>query len=293
MAATLWPVKRVHVSLTVVLAIALVWLTSSCGSTAYAPESTAGANTLAPTQALSFAGKGITVFAASSLTDAFTEIGQKFESETGGGVTFNFGGSSDLRGQLEQGATGDVFASADTNQMGLAKTSGVVSDDGTVFAHNRLVVIIPKANSAGITTLQDLAQPSVKIVLAAETVPVGKYARAFLTAAAADPAYGSDYSDKVLANVVSNASNVKEVASAVQLDEADAGIVYKTDVTTDLSADVTTIEIPDSVNQIATYPIAVTANAGQQDVAQAFIDFVTGSEGQDILAAHGFIKATS
>jgi molybdate transport system substrate-binding protein len=127
--------------------------------------------------------------------------------------------------------------------------------------------------------------------LAAETVPVGKYTRAFLTAASADPAYGSDYGDNVLANVVSNASNVKEVASAVQLDEADAGIVYKTDVTTDLSSDVTTIEIPDSVNQIATYPIAVTANASEKDEAQAFIDFVTGSEGQDILASHGFIKA--
>jgi molybdate transport system substrate-binding protein len=177
--------------------------------------------------------------------------------------------------------------------MGLAKTSGVVSSDGAVFAYNRLVVIVPKANSAGITTLQDLAKSGVKIVLADATVPVGKYARAFLTAASAGPAYGSDYSDNVLANVVSNASNVKEVASAVQLDEADAGIVYKTDVTTSLAPDVTTIEIPDSVNQIATYPIAVTANAGEKDVAQAFIDFVTGSEGQDILASHGFIKATS
>jgi molybdate transport system substrate-binding protein len=286
-------VKRIQGSLTAVLAIALGVLVSACGSTAYAPEATGGANTLAPTHVLSFAGKGVTVFAASSLTDAFTEIGQTFESETGGGVTFNFGGSSDLRGQLEQGATGDIFASADTNQMGLAKTSGVVTGDGTVFAHNRLVVIVPKANSAGIATLQDLVRDGVKVVLADETVPVGKYARAFLTAASADPAYGSDYSDNVLANVVSNASNVKEVASAVQLDEADAGIVYKTDVTTDLEADVTTIEIPDSVNQIATYPIAVTANAGEKDVAQAFIDFVTSSEGQDILAGHGFIKAAN
>ena len=138
----------------------LAVLASACANSAYAPEATGGASTLAPTHALNFAGKGITVFAASSLTEAFTEIGQKFESETGGGVTFNFGGSSDLRAQLEQGATADVFASADTNQMGLAKASGVVSGDGTVFAHNRLVVIIPKANSAGITTLQDLAKPA-------------------------------------------------------------------------------------------------------------------------------------
>lgn len=236
----------------------------------------------------------ITVFAASSLTDAFNEIGTKFKSANPGvAVTFNFGGSSALRAQLEQGATGDIFASADTNQMGLAKTSGVVASDGTVFAHNRLVVIVPKANPAGIATLQDLARSGVKIVLADTTVPVGKYARAFLTAASADPAYGSNYSDKVLANVVSNASNVGEVASAVQLGEADAGIVYVTDVTSALAPDVTTIAIPDSVNQIATYPIAVTTNASAKTVAQAFIDFVTSSAGQAILVSHGFIKATS
>jgi molybdate transport system substrate-binding protein len=236
----------------------------------------------------------ITVFAASSLTDAFNEIGAKFKSENSGvSVTFNFGGSSDLRAQLEQGAPGDVFASADTTQMSLAKTSGVVSSVGTVFAHNRLIVIVPKANPAGIATLQDLANSGVKIVLADSTVPVGKYARAFLTAASADPAYGSNYSDNVLANVVSNASNVKEVASAVQLGEADAGVVYTTDVTAALAPDVTKIAIPDSVNQLATYPIAVTTVAGAKDAAQAFIDFVLSSEGQDILASHGFIKTTS
>jgi molybdate transport system substrate-binding protein len=279
--------------LTIVLAVMLGVVISACANSAYAPETTGGANTTAPTHALNFAGKGITVFAASSLTDAFTAIGQKFEGEMGGGVTFNFGGSSALRAQLEQGASGDVFASADTNQMGLAKTSGVVASGGTVFAHNRLVVIVPKANPGGIATLQDLARSGVKIVLADTTVPAGKYARAFLTAASADPAYGSDYSDKVLANVVSNASNVGEVASAVQLGEADAGVVYVTDVTATLAPDVTTIAIPDNVNQIATYPIAVTTNSGAKTVAQAFIDFVTSSEGQDILTSHGFIRAAS
>ncbi len=268
-------------------------LTSACANSAYAPTETGGVPTTATSPALNFAGKGITVFAASSLTDALTEIGQKFEGEMGGGVTFNFGGSSDLRAQLEQGASGDVFASADTGQMSLAKASGVVESEGTVFAHNRLVVIIPKDNPGGIRTLLDLARSGVKVILANSTVPVGKYARAFLTAASADSGYGSDYSEKVMANVVSNASNVKEVASAVQLGEADAGVVYKTDVTTSLAKDVTTIEIPDSVNQLATYPIAVTTDAGAKDVAQAFIDFVLSSEGQDILVSHGFIKAVS
>ena len=171
--------------------------------------------------------------------------------------------------------------------------SGVVGSEGTVLAHNKLVVIIPKDNPGGAKTLPDLARSGVKVILANSSVPVGKYARAFLTAASADPAYGSDYSEKVMANVVSNASNVKEVASAVQLGEADAGVVYKTDVTAQLAKDVTTIEIPDNINQLATYPIAMTTEAGAKDVAQAFIDFVLGNEGQDILASHGFIKATS
>jgi molybdate transport system substrate-binding protein len=275
------------------MGVALGALVSACANSAYAPEATGGAATTTPTNVLKFAGKGITVFAASSLTDAFAEIGQKFDGETGGGVTFNFGGSSDLRAQLEQGASGDVFASADTAQMSLAKGSGVVGSDGMVFAHNKLVVIIPNDNPGGIRTLSDLARSGVKVILANSTVPAGKYARAFLTAASADAAYGADYSDQVVANVVSNASNVKEVASAVQLGEADAGVVYKTDVTAALSKDVTTIEIPDSVNQLATYPIAVTTRAGAKDVAQAFIDFVLGDEGQGILASHGFIKATS
>jgi molybdate transport system substrate-binding protein len=276
--------------------VALAVLFAACGgggdSTATPSATPTAAVTATPTPT-PLSGS-ITVFAASSLTDAFNEIGTTFKNDNPGvTVTFNFGGSSALRAQLEQGATGDIFASADTTQMGLAKTSGVVASDGAVFAHNRLVVIIPKANSAGIATLQDLARFGVKIVLADSTVPVGNYARAFLTAASADPTYGSNYSDKVLANVVSNASNVKEVTSAVQLDEADAGIVYTTDVTATLAPDVTTIAIPDSVNQLATYPIALTTNAGQKSVAQAFIDFVLSSEGQDILSSHGFVKATS
>jgi molybdate transport system substrate-binding protein len=277
----------------VAVGVALAVLTSACANSAYAPTETGGVPTTATSPALNFAGKGITVFAASSLTDAFTEIGQKFEGETGGGVTFNFGGSSNLRAQLEQGASGDVFASADTDQMSLAKASGVVESEGTVFAHNKLVVIIPKDNPGGIRTLLDLARSGVKVILANSTVPAGTYARAFLTAASADAGYGSDYSEKVMANVVSNASNVKEVASAVQLGEADAGVVYRTDVAAELAKDVTTIEIPDSVNQLATYPIAVTTDAGTKDVAQAFIDFVLSGEGQDILVSHGFIKAAS
>jgi len=268
--------------------LALVALVvAGCANSAYAPEHTdqPGAS------AHDFAGKSVTVFAASSLTEAFEEMGQKFEQETGAGVTFSFGGSSDLRAQLEQGAPADVFASADLKQMGLAKDAGVVDGDETIFARNRLVVIISKQNRASVVTLQDLAKPDVKIALADENVPVGEYAQQFLDNASAE--YGSDYKDNVLANVVTNAANVKEVAAAVQLDEVDAGVVYKTDVTAEIAQDVTTIEIPDELNVIATYPIALTNNGQAQtkDAAQAFIDFVLSDAGQAILSSHGFLEA--
>lgn len=274
--------KRLGIGVLVAFSVVI----AGCANDAYAPETTGP-----PTG--DFAGKSISVFAASSLTEAFEEIGQKFEQETGAGVTFSFGGSSDLRAQLEQRAPADVFASADTEQMGLAKDSSAVDGDGTIFARNQLVVIIPKENRAGIVRLQDLAKPDTKISLADETVSVGKYARQFLDNATADATFGSDYMDNVLANVVTNASNVKEVVSAVQLDEVDAGIVYRTDVTGLIAQDVTTIDIPDALNVIATYPIALTTNGQAQakDAAQAFIDFVLSDAGQAVLASHGFLEA--
>jgi molybdate transport system substrate-binding protein len=233
----------------------------------------------------------ITVFAASSLTASFTQIGRDFEAaHPGSKVTFNFGGSQDLRTQLEQGAEAQVFASADTTQMDLAEQSGVVTGDSSVFAHNRLVIIVPKDNPAGIQVPQDLGKSGVKLILAADTVPVGKYARKFLDAASADASYGAGYKDAVLGNVVSDASNVKEVSSAVQLGEADAGIVYVTDVTSDISDDIATVDIPDAVNQIATYPIALTPAGAEDATAQGFVDYVLSDAGQTTLASFGFIK---
>jgi molybdate transport system substrate-binding protein len=235
----------------------------------------------------------ITVFAAASLTDAFTEIGSAFQdANPDASVAFNFGGSQDLRTQLEQGAEADVFASADTKQMDMAAESGVVAEDASTFAHNRLVVIIPKGNEAGIDELQDLATPGIKLVLANADVPVGNYSRQFLDKASADPAFDPGYKDAVLANLVSEESNVKQVAAKVQLGEADAGIVYSSDVTAELSQDVSRIEIPDNLNTIATYPMAVTAEAANQEVARAFIEFVLSEVGQGILAEYGFTSAS-
>ena len=235
-------------------------------------------------------GTELRVFAAASLTDAFTAIGDDFEAANDDvDVTFNFAGSPALITQLDEGASADVLATADQQNMANAIEKNLVADEGVTFARNRLVIIVPEDNPAGITSPQGLAKPGIKLVLAAAEVPVGRYARESLEKFSADPAYGADFSATVLANVVSEEPNVKAVVTKIQLGEADAGIVYVTDVTEDVSVDISEIAIADEFNVIASYPVAVTAEAGEPDVAQAFIDYVLSPEGQATLEEFGFI----
>jgi molybdate transport system substrate-binding protein len=232
-------------------------------------------------------GQTVRVFAASSLTDAFTEIGERFE-ERGPGVNveFNFAGSPALRTQIAEGARADVLATADVDNMRAALEQELVADEGVAFARNRLVLIVPASNDAGIESLEDLATPGVKLVLALAEVPVGRYARDAIRKMAFD----DDFAERVLANIVSEEPNVKAVVAKVQLGEADAGIVYASDVTQATADEVTAFEIPDPYNVIATYPIAVTAGASDNALPQAFIDFVLSDEGQSILQRHGFMS---
>ena len=235
-----------------------------------------------------YAGK-ITVFAAASLTDAFNEIATAFkEKNPEASVEFNFGGSPALRTQLEQGARADVYASADQNNMQQAVQNGVVASVDEVFVRNSLVVITPKTNPGKIAALVDLKKGGLKIVLAAPEVPVGNYSRQSLMLMEKDAAFGTGFSDAVLKNVVSNESNVKQVVAKVQLGEADAGIVYSTDVTPSVANELTKIDIPTQFNVIAEYPIALTKDAGNARTAQAFIDFVLAPDGQAVLKKYGF-----
>jgi molybdate transport system substrate-binding protein len=229
----------------------------------------------------------LTVFAAASLTDAFGQIGAAFEeSHPGVTVAFNFAGSQALRTQIEEGAAADVFASANKTELEALIASGHIEPDGgRLFAGNRLVVIMPEDNPAGIATLEDLARPGVKLVLAAEEVPVGKYARQALMNLNA--LLGSPYAESVLANVVSHEDNVRQVVAKVSLGEADAGIVYSTDAMADPS--LVTISIDDPYNVTASYPLAVLAGAPQPDLAAQFAAFVLSQEGQAILASYGFL----
>ena len=232
----------------------------------------------------------LVVFAASSLTDAFNEIGQVFtRANPQARVRFNFAASTALRTQLEQGARAGVYASADQTQMDLAKKAGVIGGEDRVFAKNKLVVIFPSDNPAGIITIADLAKPGLRLVLTDRNVPIGGYARTTLDQLSADPGLGSNFSQRVLANLRSEEANVRAVVTKVQLGEADAAIVYASDVTPAVAGAVRTLTIPDSFNTIATYPIAVVEDASNLEAARAFIQFVRSPAGQAVLKKWNFV----
>jgi len=228
----------------------------------------------------------LTVYAAASLTDAFTEIGRAFETEHPDvALVFNFGGSQNLRTQIEQGAPADVFASANTKEMDALVSQNFVEPAAPQnFLTNQLVVILPKDNPAGIHSLDDLGKPSIKIVLAAEEVPAGRYARQVLENL--NSMFGADYKDKVLANVVSNEDNIRQAVTKVLLGEADASIVYVSDAVA--APELLRIEIPANVNVLAEYPIALLVESTNPEVANQFIAFVLSPDGQSILKKWGF-----
>jgi len=193
------------------------------------------ANTAAPagTTAASsptVGGGTLTVFAAASLTESFTEIKSIFEkAHPGVTVQYNFGGSPTLVTQLTQGAPADIFASADEPNMTNAVKGGVIAGAPQTFVKNKLVIIVPKDNKAGITTPKDLAKPGIKFDTTQPSVPVGAYTQTALDNFSKLPDYGADFKAKVNANTVSQEDNVKAIVQKVQLGEADAGIVYTTD----------------------------------------------------------------
>lgn len=261
--------------------VLLVLLLCSCAAPTAAP---ANAPTTAPAAE-------ITVFAAASLTQAFKEIGQEFEAaNTNVRVVFNFAGSDKLAQQINQGAPADVFASANAKQMDVVvQAGGASAEQVKPFVRNRLAVIFPADNPAQIASLADLAKPGIKLVLANKSVPVGSYSLDVFAKASQLPEYTASYSPTVLANVVSYEENVKAVLSKVVLGEADAGIVYTSDIVRDSVDKIGRLEIPDALNTLATYPIAATTGAKQPALAEAFVEYVLSPAGQQILRDYGFI----
>jgi molybdate transport system substrate-binding protein len=233
----------------------------------------------------------LTVFAAASLTDAFTEIEADFEAEhPGADVVFSFAGSSTLAAQLAEGAPADVFASANNTQMTAAVDAERIGGEPVPFVNNRLLLIVPADNPAQIDSFAALATPGIKLVLAAPGVPVRDYTDRMLELLVEDADYGEAYRIAVLANLVSEEDNVRQVAAKVALGEADAGIVYSSDVTPDIAEAVIALPIPDEINTLASYPIAITDDTPNPELAQAFVDYVLSEAGQATLVKWGFIS---
>jgi molybdate transport system substrate-binding protein len=206
-------------------------------------------------------------------------------------LTFNSGASSALATQLGQGARADVFASADQTQMDNAKKTDAIGGQDRVFARNRLVVIAPKDNPKKIMAVKDLANDGVKFVTAATSVPIGQYTAQMLDKAVADPTFGADFKSKVEANTVSREDNVRQVVSKVQLGEVDAAVVYSTDATPQVRNQLQIIQVPDPLQTLATYPIAV-AKGSNSAGGEAFVSYVLGPAGQATLAKWGFLPPT-
>jgi molybdate transport system substrate-binding protein len=224
------------------------------------------------------------VFAASSLTEAFQELEGAFESaDDDTDVRLAFGGSQALRLQIEQGAPADVFASADATHMdALVRAGRIVQSDP--FAHSELAVVVPLDNPAQIESFADLPRAH-RLVLGVPTVPVGRYSRELLQRAA--ESFGPEFRAQVLAHVVSEESNVRLVRAKVELGEADAAIVYRTDVTA--SSGVKLIPIPAVLNVRADYYMGIVEGSPHAQLAHRWIAYVRSEEGRHILTKHGFV----
>jgi molybdate transport system substrate-binding protein len=251
---------RTRIRLAATLAVAALVL-AGCGG----DDEPAGGSAATPGE--------LKVFAAASLTAAFTEIGERFTNANGTKVAFNFAGSQALATQIQQAAPADVFAPADTANMG--KVTDLVGTPQN-FASNQLQIVVEQGNPKNVQNLEDLANPDLKVVLAAPDVPAGRYAAESLAKAG------------VTVEPVSLEDNVKAVVTKVSLGEADAGIVYVTDVTAG-GDKVEGVGIPEELNVLATYPIATVRASKAQDQAQAFMDQVLGAEGQQVLKQYGFL----
>jgi molybdate transport system substrate-binding protein len=265
--------RRTALTLTAVACAGLVL--AGCGSSSTTGGSTATSSASGSSSAP--VSGTVNVFAAASLKDAFTTLGQQFEvAHPGARVVFSFGPSSGLAAQITQGAPADVFASASTKNMDQVVTAGQAASPEN-FAGNVMEIAVPAKNPAGITALSDLARPGVKVALCQSAVPCGTTAAKVLANA------------KLAVRPVTLEVDVKAVLTKVTLGEVDAGIVYVTDVRA-AGAKVKGIEIPAGLNASTKYPIATLTKAPNKATAQAFTDYVLSANGAGVLTAAGFAK---
>jgi molybdate transport system substrate-binding protein len=235
-------------------------------------------------------GRTLTIFAASSLIDAFGELGKTFEKQNEGvEVKQSFESSSTLLIQIQQGAPADVFASAAQEEMDTAMKDGLVARKPEVFVKNREIIMVPNDNPANIQSFQDVANPGVRLVLAQRDVPAADYALQILDKANAR--YGDNFEKQVLSNVVSRESDVRASVNRVVVGDADATFGYASDYTIDIRDRVMVVPIPPDLNIIATYPIAALKGAKDPELAKKWVELVTSKEGQHVLQKWNFEPA--
>jgi len=217
---------------------------------------------------------------AANATDPFNSLIEVFEQEHPGvNVEGTYAGTQVVRTQLEQGAKADIFLSADLAHIEAVKQEGLI-DEFFPVSNNHLVIVVPKDDRIGIQSLEDLGIKKMKLVIGTDNVPIGRYTRQVLENANA--VYGVDFSDKVMANAVSFETDVKQVLQKVSLGEAEAGVVYRTDVTEDFAKRVDVIEIPKDVNVVATNYISVPKAAPNKKLAEEFMEMMLTEKGQQV-----------
>lgn len=247
------------------VAVMAASMMAACSGTSACYQASCGA---APAQTT------LTVFAAASLQPAFDKIGARLQTTQNVVTTFSYAGTQSLTTQITQGAPADVFASADNAHMTTVQTAGLLAEDPRIFAHNRLEIAVAKGNPKAIRSLADLARPGLVVVLADPSVPAGKYAQQALAKA------------NVTVHPASLELQVTGVLSKVALGEADAGIVYVSDLVT--TGKVDGVTIPDAQNITADYPVGILKATKNVPGAKAFVGLLLSGDGQAILKAAGF-----
>ena len=265
-----------------VLAAVLAIVFAACSSGTASPSPARTTTPVAATQ--------LTVYGAASLKGALEKVKVAYEAAVPGTrLTISTDSSATLETQIEQGAPADVFLSADTKNPQKLVDGGFAAGDLVAFAGNRLTVVVPADNPAGIRTPTDLAKAGVRIIAAGDEVPITRYASELVANLAKEAGYPAGFAAAYTSNVVSKEDNVKALIAKVELGEGDAGIVYETDAKASTKA--ATVPVPDTANVPATYAGVVVKESANAVAARAFLDWLAGPEGQRILAGFGFLPA--
>ncbi len=272
----------------IVLLTLLTVLVAGCTTTSPAASPTATA-TPAPQNVT------LTVLAAASLSGAFNETIAQYEAlHPNVNIMPTYAGTQVLKTQVENGAPGDVFASASTSYMNALVSEGYMSNSTVAnFTENKLALIVPTNNPANISNLTDLSKSGIKIVICAPSVPCGSYTMQLLNKTVNNSLYGPTFKPAVLKNVVSQETDVNSAVSKIALGEADAAFVYQSDVPASMQSQVKVITLPDNVNVLAIYPIGVLSQSKNPTVAQDFENYVLSSNGTAILDKYHFIRISA